>query len=75
MHSGTFQPLSLSDFGISPGRGFLPSDPCETLSDCPSLNDLGQELPKLLSAWQVRRYIDEHPSLLPFSQDSAVDLN
>ncbi len=65
MSSGTSQPLSLTDFGISPERGFLPPDPCETLPDCPSLNDLGQELPKLLSARQVRRFIDEHPSLLP----------
>ncbi|NGZ03982.1 MAG: hypothetical protein CV090_13140 [Nitrospira sp. WS238] len=65
MDSGTSQPLSLSKFGISPERGFLPSDPCESLPSCPSLNDLGHELPKLLSARQVRRFIDEHPSLLP----------
>ncbi|GKS64201.1 hypothetical protein YTPLAS72_15050 [Nitrospira sp.] len=65
MSLGTSQPLSLTDFGLSPERGFLPPDPCETLPDCPSLNDLGQELPKLLSTRQVRRFIDEHPSLLP----------
>lgn len=63
--SGTSHSLSLTDFGISPERGFLPSDPCESLPDNPSLNHLGQELPKLLSARQVRQFIDEQPSLLP----------
>jgi indoleamine 2,3-dioxygenase len=63
--SDTTQPLSLADFGISSERGLLPQDPCETLPDCASLNHLGRELPKLLSAQQVRRFIDEHPSLLP----------
>ena len=67
MDSGTSQPLSLSDFGISPERGFLPADPCETLPGCPPLNDLGYELPKLLSARQVRWFIDEQTSLLPSS--------
>ena len=55
MNSPTFQPLSLADFEISPERGFLPSDPCETLSDCPMLNHLGREMPKLLSARRVRQ--------------------
>jgi len=63
--SSTSQPLSLTDFGISPERGFLPSDPCETLLDCPTLNHLGHEMPKLLSARQVRQFIDEQPALLP----------
>ena len=65
MNSHEFQPLSLAEFGISPERGFLPSNPCETLLDCPALNHLGHELPKLLSARQVRRFIDEQPALLP----------
>lgn len=65
MNSRAFQPLSLSDYDISPERGFLPSDPCETLTDCSTLNDLGRELPKLLSTRQVRRFIDEQPSFLP----------
>ena len=65
MNSQVPQPLSLAEFGISPERGFLPSDPCETLLDCPALNHLGHELPKLLSARQVRRFIDEQPALLP----------
>lgn len=59
------QPLSLEDFEISPERGFLPPDPCETLPDSPTLNQLGHEMPKLLSARRVRRCIDEQPSLLP----------
>ncbi len=64
MKSSTSQPLSLTDFEISPERGFLPSDPCETLPDCPTLNHLGHEMPKLLSARRVRQFIDEQPSLL-----------
>ncbi len=65
MNSRVPQPLSLADFEISPERGFLPSDPCETLPDCPTLNHLGREMPKLLSARRVRQCIDEQPSLLP----------
>jgi indoleamine 2,3-dioxygenase len=57
--------MSLADFGISPEQGFLPSDPCETLPDCPTLNQLGHELPKLLSARQVQKFINARPSLLP----------
>lgn len=64
MNSSTFRPLSLAEFDISPERGFLPSDPCETLPDCPRLNHLGQEMPKLLSARRVRRCIDEQNALL-----------
>lgn len=64
MRSFAFQPLSLADFDIFPERGFLPSEPCETLPDYPPLNHLGHEMPKLLSARQVRRFVDEQPSLL-----------
>lgn len=65
MSSRMSHPLSLSDFEISSERGFLPSDPCDTLPDGPTLNYLGYELPKLLSTRQVKRFIDEQPSLLP----------
>lgn len=65
MDSATSQPLSLSEFDISPERGFLPADPCVSLPDCPALNHLSHELPKLLSARQVRRFIDEEPLFLP----------
>ncbi|MGZ9146646.1 MAG: hypothetical protein ACXW4A_12555 [Nitrospira sp.] len=65
MNSHSSQPLSLADFEISPEWGFLPSDPCETLPDSPTLNHLGHEMPKLLSARRVRQFIDEQPSLLP----------
>jgi indoleamine 2,3-dioxygenase len=65
VNSSTFPPLSLSDFDISPERGFLPSDPWEALPDCRTPNHLSHELPKLLSTRQVRRFIDEQPSLLP----------
>ena len=64
MNSHASQPLSLTDFEISPERGFLPSDPCDTLPDCPTLTHLSREMPKLLSARQVRQCIDEQPSLL-----------
>ena len=65
MNSHTFQPLLLSDFDISPERGFLPADPCEALPDSLILTQLSHELPKLLSARQVRRFIDAQSSLLP----------
>lgn len=65
MRSTTFVPFSLSDFEVSPEQGFLPREPCESLPDCAALNHLGLELPKLLSARTVRRFIDEQPALLP----------
>jgi indoleamine 2,3-dioxygenase len=73
MRSTTFQPLSLSDFEISPEQGFLPHDPSENLPDCDTLNDLAHALPKLLSTRKVRRFIDEHDSLLPFIPTSWRD--
>ena len=57
-------PLPLADYDISPERGFLPHDPPEAVADCSALNELGRELPKLLSARMVRQFIDEHHSLL-----------
>jgi indoleamine 2,3-dioxygenase len=65
VRSTTFHSLSLADYDISPDRGFLPPDPCDHLPDCNTLNQLGRELPKLLSARMVRRFIDEQRSLLP----------
>ncbi|MGH7148343.1 MAG: hypothetical protein ACREIJ_10665, partial [Nitrospiraceae bacterium] len=65
MRSTTFLPPSLSDYEISPEQGFLPQDPHGHLPDSPILNDLGDELPKLLSARRVRRFIDEQRQLLP----------
>jgi len=64
MRSTPFLPLSLSDYEISPEQGFLPQDPCEDLPDCTTLNHLGHELPKLLSARTIRRYIDQQRELL-----------
>ena len=58
-------PLNLSDYEISPAQGFLPSDPLEQLPDSPMLNQLGRELPKLLSARRVRQFIDGQRQLLP----------
>jgi indoleamine 2,3-dioxygenase len=58
-------PLNLTDFDISPGRGFLPArDPLARLSEDSPLNELGRELPKFLAARQFRSYVQTHPSLL-----------
>ena len=65
MRSMNFAPLDLSDYEISPEQGFLPQDPLGHLPDCTTLNHLGHELPKLLSARTVRRFIDEQRQLLP----------
>ncbi|MGA6828069.1 hypothetical protein ACO9S2_10690 [Nitrospira sp. NS4] len=64
MRSTTILPSSLSDYDISPEQGFLPQDPLEQLPDSATLNHLGHELPKLLSARMVRQFIDEQPQLL-----------
>ena len=60
----TFIALSLSDFDVSPEQGFLPPDPREHVTDCSPLNELGQKLPKLLTARSVRPFIDGQPVLL-----------
>jgi indoleamine 2,3-dioxygenase len=73
MRSTTFHPLSLSDFEVSPEQGFLPQDPTENLPNCPTLNELGRELPKLLSARMVRQFINEQRSLLPSIPSSWHD--
>jgi indoleamine 2,3-dioxygenase len=65
MRSTNFASLNLSDYKISPDQGFLPKDPLEALPDLPALNHLGREMPKLLSARTVRRFIDEQRQLLP----------
>jgi indoleamine 2,3-dioxygenase len=65
MGSTNFAAFNPSDYEVSPEQGFLPQDPLSQLPDSPTLNDLGSELPKLLSARTVRRFIDEQPRLLP----------
>ena len=65
MRSTPHTTLALSDYDVSPEQGFLPSDPLEQLPDSPALNQLGRELPKLLSARMVRRFIDGQRQLLP----------
>jgi indoleamine 2,3-dioxygenase len=60
----TFRLPSLSDYDISSEQGFLPPDPREHVPDGAPLNELGHELPKLLSARRVRPFIDTQPSLL-----------
>jgi indoleamine 2,3-dioxygenase len=65
MRSTNFAAPSFSDYDISPEQGFLPPDPLGDLPDSLTLNNLGHELPKLLSARTVRRFIDEQRQLLP----------
>ena len=65
MKSTSLDFLNLSDYELSPEQGFLPHDPLGHLPDCPTLNALGSELPKLLSARTVRHFIDEQRHLLP----------
>ena len=58
-------PLSLSDFDISPDRGFLPStDPLVHLPDEPILNQIAAELPKFLTARQFRRFVQDRTDLM-----------
>ncbi|MGA6828071.1 hypothetical protein ACO9S2_10700 [Nitrospira sp. NS4] len=64
MRPTTFTPLDLSDYDISPEQGFLPQGPLEDLPDSATLNQLGYELPKQLSARRVGRFIDEQRQLL-----------
>jgi indoleamine 2,3-dioxygenase len=65
MKPETSVPLVLSNYEISPDQGFLPQDPQEHLTDCPTLSHLAHDLSKLLSARMVRQYIDEERTLLP----------
>jgi hypothetical protein len=60
MKSSSPTRLSLTDFDISPERGFLSTtDPLGHLSDQPVLNQIAQELPKLLTARQFRHFIQD----------------
>ncbi|MEO6308761.1 MAG: hypothetical protein ABIO96_06370 [Nitrospiraceae bacterium] len=65
MGSTNFAALNFSDYEFSPEQGFLSPDPLGHVPDSPTLNALGSELPKLLSARTVRRFIDEQRHLLP----------
>lgn len=75
MKSLNSAPLSLSDFDISPERGFLPStDPLDNLADEPILNQVGAELPKLLTARQLRRLIEDRTEIMgPIADDWGLD--
>ncbi|HEU4686168.1 MAG TPA: hypothetical protein VFS39_16795 [Nitrospira sp.] len=61
----SFTGLALSDFDLSTEQGFLPPDPLVELQDCPALTHLALELPKLLSARNVRSFIKNQAELLP----------
>jgi indoleamine 2,3-dioxygenase len=67
--------LRLADFDISPDRGFLPAvDPLDHIADEPILNQIGEELPKLLTARQLRRFIQDRSDLMgPVGDDWGLD--
>lgn len=68
--------LSLSRFEISPERGFLPTtDPLEQLPDETVLNQIGAELPKLLTARQFRHFVQDHHAVMgPVADDWGLDV-
>ena len=58
-------PISLSSFDLSPERGFLPTaDPLGSVPDEPILNQLGLDLPKLLTARQFRTIIRDRNQVM-----------
>lgn len=65
MTTASLPPLVPSTFDLSPARGFLPAtDPVDQLPEEPILNQIGTELPKLLSARQVRRFIQDRDEVM-----------
>jgi indoleamine 2,3-dioxygenase len=65
MKSSAPAPLALAEFDISPVRGFLPAtDPLDSLAEEPILNHLGTELPKFLTARQLRRLIQDRAEIM-----------
>ena len=59
------QPLSLSAFDLSAERGFLPMiDPLKDIPDEPVLNQLGADLPKLLTARHFRHVIQDRKEIM-----------
>ncbi|MCE3222307.1 MAG: uncharacterized protein K0S58_487 [Nitrospira sp.] len=57
--------LSHSAFDISAERGFLPAaDPLEDVPDEPVLNQLGADLPKLLTARRFRQIIQDRKAVM-----------
>lgn len=74
MKQSTLPFLSLTDFEISEERGFLPAqDPCTEFPQSLALERLGQQLPKLLAARQLRQSVKEFQ--IPISpKDDPWDL-
>jgi indoleamine 2,3-dioxygenase len=68
-------PLSLADFDVSSERGFLPAaDPLDSLADEPILSQIGAELPKLLTARQLRHLIHDRAEIMgPVADDWGLD--
>lgn len=68
-------PLLLSTFDISAERGFLPAtDPLEQVSNEPILNQIGADLPKLLTARQFRHVIRDRQEVMgAIADDWALD--
>ena len=58
--------FDFTQFDISEDRGFLPAqDPGERLPQFPALEHLRTELPKLLTARQLRHWINQQEFLMP----------
>lgn len=69
-------PQSLTEYDLSPTRGFLPHrDPLDRLASPSALDAIAAELPKLLAARQFRRFIDSHDLVMSLDQDNAWDLD
>jgi indoleamine 2,3-dioxygenase len=75
MKSSSPMPLSLAEFDISPERGFLPlADPIDHLADEVILSRIGEDLPKLLTARQLRRLIQDRKDIMgPVGDDWGLD--
>lgn len=66
MNQATAKAFDFTQYEISEERGFLPvQDPAERLPQFPVLEHLQTELPKLLTARQLRRWINEQDQLIP----------
>ena len=76
MTTSSHEPLSLAQFDLSPERGFLPAtDPLAQLPDEPILNQIGAELPKFLTARQLRFFVNDHQEVMgPVADDWGLDV-
>ncbi len=69
-------PLSLSDFEISPERGFLPAtDPLSDVPGEPILNEIAKDLPDFLTARRVRDFVHDRQDVVgAIADDWGLDV-